>query len=96
VREQNRRLAHDRVAGVSIRRWLVRRLFGRTVVEGSQALPVQKGTTRMSRLRVNAFGISIDGYGAGPDQDRANPMGVSGLALHGLTNPAGTSSGSSV
>ena len=36
----------------------------------------------MSKLRVNAFGISIDGFGAGPDQDRANPMGVGGMALH--------------
>ena len=36
----------------------------------------------MSRLRVNAFGISIDGQGAGPDQDLANPMGVGGMALH--------------
>jgi dihydrofolate reductase len=36
----------------------------------------------MSRLRVNAFGVSVDGYGAGPDQDLANPMGVGGMALH--------------
>src|SRR5215813_9686479 len=36
----------------------------------------------MSRLRVNSFGISIDGYGAGPDQDLDNPMGVGGMALH--------------
>ena len=36
----------------------------------------------MSRLRVNAFGISIDGYGAGRDQELANPMGVGGMALH--------------
>ncbi len=36
----------------------------------------------MSRLRVNAFGISIDGYGAGPDQSLDNPMGVGGMALH--------------
>ena len=36
----------------------------------------------MSRLRVNAFGISIDGYGAGPDQALKNPMGVGGMALH--------------
>jgi len=34
------------------------------------------------KVRVNAFGISLDGYGAGPDQDLANPMGVGGLALH--------------
>jgi len=36
----------------------------------------------MSRLRVNAFGISIDGFGAGANQDLANPMGESGMALH--------------
>ena len=36
----------------------------------------------MSRLRVNAFGVSIDGYGAGPDQTLDNPMGVGGMALH--------------
>jgi dihydrofolate reductase len=36
----------------------------------------------MSRLRVNAFGISIDGYGAGPDQSMDQPLGVGGYALH--------------
>ena len=36
----------------------------------------------MSRLRVNAFGLSLDGYGAGPDQSLENPMGVGGMALH--------------
>jgi dihydrofolate reductase len=36
----------------------------------------------MSRLRVSSFSISIDGYGAGPDQALANPMGVGGMALH--------------
>ena len=36
----------------------------------------------MSRLRINAFGISLDGYGAGPDQSLDNPMGVGGYALH--------------
>ncbi|MBZ0272097.1 dihydrofolate reductase family protein [bacterium] len=36
----------------------------------------------MSRLRVNAFSISIDGFGAGPGQDLDNPMGVGGMALH--------------
>ena len=36
----------------------------------------------MSRLRVNAFAISIDGFGAGPDQALENPMGVGGMALH--------------
>jgi len=36
----------------------------------------------MSKLRVNAFGLSIDGYGAGPDQALEEPMGVGGMALH--------------
>src|SRR5690349_2744169 len=36
----------------------------------------------MSKLRINAFSISIDGYGAGPDQSLANPLGVGGEDLH--------------
>ena len=36
----------------------------------------------MTRLRVHAFAISIDGYGAGPNQSLENPLGVGGLALH--------------
>lgn len=36
----------------------------------------------MSRLRVNCFGISLDGFGAGPDQCLENPMGAGGMALH--------------
>jgi dihydrofolate reductase len=37
----------------------------------------------MSRLRVESFTISLDGFGAGPDQDLANPLGVGGTSLHG-------------
>jgi dihydrofolate reductase len=36
----------------------------------------------MTRIRVNAFSISIDGYGAGPSQDLENPLGVGGKSLH--------------
>ena len=36
----------------------------------------------MGNLRVHCYGISIDGYGAGPRQDLNNPMGVGGMALH--------------
>src|SRR5438309_3437169 len=32
-------------------------------------------------LRVQSFAISIDGYGAGPNQDRQNPLGVRGPEL---------------
>lgn len=35
----------------------------------------------MSKLRVQSFAISIDGYGAGPDQDLLNPLGVGGTGL---------------
>jgi dihydrofolate reductase len=36
----------------------------------------------MPRLRVHCFAISLDGYGAGPQQDQNNPLGVGGMALH--------------
>jgi dihydrofolate reductase len=36
----------------------------------------------VSKLRVHAFGVSLDGYGAGPSQDLANPLGVGGPRLH--------------
>ena len=37
----------------------------------------------MSRVRVSSFAISIDGYGAGPDQDLENPIGQNGFELSG-------------
>ncbi|MDF3064895.1 MAG: bifunctional deaminase-reductase domain protein [Polyangiaceae bacterium] len=36
----------------------------------------------MSKLRVNAFSISLDGYGAGSDQSLTHPLGRGGMALH--------------
>src|SRR4051794_5083295 len=36
----------------------------------------------MPKLRVASFAISLDGYGAGPDQSLENPLGVGGLGLH--------------
>jgi dihydrofolate reductase len=36
----------------------------------------------MPKLRVHAFGISVDGYGAGPSQSLENPLGIGGMALH--------------
>ncbi|MGD8404973.1 MAG: dihydrofolate reductase family protein [Anaerolineales bacterium] len=36
----------------------------------------------MSKLLVNSFSISIDGYGAGPNQNLENPLGVGGESLH--------------
>ena len=37
----------------------------------------------MTRVRVDGFTISLDGYGAGPDQSLENPLGVGGTDLHG-------------
>jgi dihydrofolate reductase len=34
------------------------------------------------KVRVNCFAISLDGYGAGPDQSPKNPLGVGGENLH--------------
>ena len=36
----------------------------------------------MSKLRVHCFGVSIDGFGAGPNQSLENPLGVGGKDLH--------------
>jgi dihydrofolate reductase len=36
----------------------------------------------MPKLRVWCFSISVDGYGAGPDQSAENPLGIGGMALH--------------
>jgi dihydrofolate reductase len=35
----------------------------------------------MSRLVVRCFGVSLDGFGAGPDQDLEHPLGVGGEAM---------------
>ncbi len=44
----------------------------------------------MSKLRVDAFAISLDGYGAGPGQDRDNPLGRGGTAMHAWFYPTRT------
>jgi len=42
------------------------------------------------KLRVNCFSVSLDGYGAGPQQDLQNPLGVGGMALPGWFFPTRT------
>jgi dihydrofolate reductase len=37
----------------------------------------------MSKLKVQSFSISLDGYGAGPDQSLDSPLGAGGEQLHG-------------
>lgn len=44
----------------------------------------------MTRIRVEGFTISLDGYGAGPDQDLEHPLGVGGNELHRWLLPTRT------
>lgn len=44
----------------------------------------------MTRVRVESFTISLDGYGAGPSQDINNPLGVGGTELHQWAIPTRT------
>jgi dihydrofolate reductase len=37
----------------------------------------------MSKVRIAAFSVSLDGFGAGPRQDLQNPLGVRGTELFG-------------
>jgi len=37
----------------------------------------------MSKLRVHMFTVSLDGFGAGPDQSLEHPLGVGAEAMHG-------------
>lgn len=44
----------------------------------------------MSKLRVNCFSISLDGFGAGPNQSLENPLGEGGPNLHNWFYPTET------
>jgi dihydrofolate reductase len=44
----------------------------------------------MSKLRVNCFSVSVDGYGAGPHQSLEAPLGQGGLDLHQWVFPTKT------
>src|SRR5256885_7951699 len=58
-------------------------LLGIGVVGGPPLDPASGQAARnvVSKLRVQCFAISIDGYGAGPNQDLHNPLGVGGPEL---------------
>ena len=52
--------------------------------------PPPEAPPAMSKVRVDCFAISLDGFGAGPRQDLENPLGVGGLQLHGWVFPTRT------
>lgn len=44
----------------------------------------------MSQVRVNSFSVSLDGFGAGPNQSVQDPLGESGESLHEWIFPTRT------
>jgi dihydrofolate reductase len=44
----------------------------------------------MSKVRVDCFTLSLDGYGAGPSQDKNHPLGIGGERLHQWFRPTKT------
>ena len=44
----------------------------------------------MSKVKVRAFAVSIDGFGAGPRQSLSDPLGVGGTTLHEWFYPTRT------
>jgi len=44
----------------------------------------------MSKLRIESFSMSIDGFSAGPNQSLDNPLGIGGMALHEWAFPTAT------
>ena len=44
----------------------------------------------MSKLRVESFSISLDGFGAGPEQSLDTPLGKGGEGLHEWIIPTAT------
>ena len=44
----------------------------------------------MSKLRVQSFSLSLDGFGAGPNQSLENPLGIGGMSLHEWVFPTRT------
>jgi dihydrofolate reductase len=47
-------------------------------------------SSQSGKLVVRCFSLSADGYGAGPDQDVNNPLGLGGMALHEWVLPTRT------
>ena len=44
----------------------------------------------MAKVRIEGFTVSLDGFGAGPDQSLSNPLGRGGENLHGWLRPTRT------
>ena len=45
-------------------------------------IEVNSKEEKKSKIKVSAFAVSLDGFGAGPNQSSENPLGISGTELH--------------
>jgi dihydrofolate reductase len=54
--------------------------FHKSIAVDSLRIAIGGGV--MTRVRVAGFSISLDGFGAGPEQSLENPLGKRGLELH--------------
>jgi hypothetical protein len=52
------------------------------MTKNKKTMQKNNGDMKMTRVRVESFSISLDGYGAGPNQSVDNPLGVGGEAMH--------------
>lgn len=48
------------------------------------------GSSTMTKLSIRCFAVSVDGYGAGPNQSTEDPLGAGGMALHSWFFPTET------
>jgi dihydrofolate reductase len=52
------------------------------MTENKKTIGKNDGREKTTRVRVESFSISLDGYGAGTDQSVDNPLGVGGEDMH--------------
>ncbi len=60
------------------------------MTENKKNIGKEKEDVKKTLVRVESFSISLDGYGAGPDQSVDNPLGVGGEELHNWFLPTQT------
>jgi len=60
------------------------------MTQNKKTIGNHNGDVKKTRVRVESFSISLDGYGAGPDQSVDNPLGLKGEHLHDWLLPTQT------
>src|SRR5262249_18288878 len=59
----------------------VYRRLAETTVQGQRKMAVLGDGMAPQKLKVLCFGVSLDGYSAGPNQSLDHPLGVGGLGI---------------